>query len=78
MNSFEGENMQTQYNVLSYRIEFYFHGYKLAIEIDENGRSDRNVDYEIKRQRAVKQEFGCKFFRNDTSNKENEIIRIRV
>ena len=34
MSSFEGENMQTQYNVLSYRIDLYFHDYKLAIEID--------------------------------------------
>ena len=49
MSSFEGENMQTQYNVLSYRIDFYFHDYKLAIEIDENGHSDGSIDYEIKR-----------------------------
>ena len=34
MSSFEGENMQTQYNVLSYRTDLYFHDYKLAIEID--------------------------------------------
>ena len=30
MSSFERENMQTQYNVLSYRIDLYFHAYKLA------------------------------------------------
>ena len=29
--------MWTQYNVLSYRITLYFHGYKLAIETYENG-----------------------------------------
>ena len=49
MSSFKGENIQTQYNVLSYRINLYFHGYKFAIEIDENGRSHRNIGYEIKR-----------------------------
>ena len=54
ISSFEGEKMQTQYNVLSYRIELYFH--ELAIEIDENGLSDRNIDYEIKRQKAMEQE----------------------
>ena len=32
-NTFEGEDMETQYNVLSYRIDLYFHDYKLAIEI---------------------------------------------
>ena len=41
--------MQTQYNALSYRIDLYFHDYKLTKEIDENGLSDRNIDYEIKR-----------------------------
>ena len=53
MSSFEGENMQTQYNVLGYKIDFYFHDYKLAIEIDENGHSERNIDYKIKGQKAM-------------------------
>ena len=26
-NAFEGGNMQTQYSVLGYRIDLYFHGY---------------------------------------------------
>ena len=34
-DAFEGENMQTQYTVLNYRIDLYFHKYKLAIEVDE-------------------------------------------
>ena len=37
MSSLEGENMQTQYNVLGYRIDSYFHNYKLSIEMD-NGQ----------------------------------------
>ena len=49
MNLFEGENMQTQCNVSSYRIELYFYGYKLVIETDENRHSVRNIDYETKR-----------------------------
>ena len=49
MSSFKGENMQTQHYVLNSRTDFYFHGYKLSIEIDENGHSDRNIDYKIKR-----------------------------
>ena len=59
MSSFEGENMQTQYNVLNYGTELYFHDYKLAIEIDENGHSGRYIDYEIKRQKEIEQELGC-------------------
>ena len=47
ISSFEGENIQAQYNVLSYRIDISL----LALEFDENGHSDRNIDYKIKRQK---------------------------
>ena len=49
-DAFEGENMQTQYSVLGYRIDIYFHEYKLAIEVDELGHIDRNIDLEIQRE----------------------------
>ena len=45
---FKAENIKTRYNVLSYRIDLYFHEYNLAVEIDENGHRGRNNDYEIK------------------------------
>ena len=47
--------MQTQYNVLSYGIDLYFHDYQLPIEIDENGHGDKNIDYKIKREKAIEQ-----------------------
>ena len=75
MSSIEGENMQVQYNILSDRIDLYFHDYKLAIEIDENGHSDRNIDYEIKRQKSIEQELGCKFIRFDSDKEEFDIFR---
>ena len=31
MSLFEAENLQTQYKVLSYRTDLYFHDYKLPI-----------------------------------------------
>ena len=40
--------MQAQYNVLNYKIDLYFHDYKLVTEIDKNAQSDRNTDYEVK------------------------------
>ena len=55
--------MQTQYDVLSYRIGLYFYDYKLTVDIDENRQSDRTIDYEIKRQKAIEQELCCKFIR---------------
>ena len=66
MSSFKGENMQTQYNFSGYSIGVHFHDYKLPKEIDENGHSNRNIDYEIKRQKAIKRELGCKFIRIDS------------
>ena len=62
---FEGENMQTQYSVLGYRIDLYFHKYKLAIEVGELGHNDRNIDHEIQRQRALERELDCVFIRID-------------
>ena len=51
-DTFEGENTQTQYIVIGYRIDLYFHEYKLARDVDELGHTDRNIDYEIQRQRT--------------------------
>ena len=55
--------MQTQYTVLNYRIDLYFHKYKLAIEVDELGHNDRSIDYEIQRQRVLEREFSYVFIR---------------
>ena len=57
MISFERQNMQTQQSLPSYRIELYFHDYKVAIEIDENGHSDRKIDYKIKDKKKQKKNF---------------------
>ena len=75
ISSFEGENMQTQCNVLSDRIDLYFYDHKLAIELDENGHSDRNIDYEIKQQKTIEQELGCKFIRSDPDKEDFDIFR---
>ena len=40
--------------MLNYRIDLYFHDYKLANEVDEKGRKDRNQDYEVKREELIK------------------------
>ena len=62
-DAFDGENMQTQYSVLSYRIDLYFHKYKLAVEVDELGHADRNINYEIERQRALERKLNLVFIR---------------
>ena len=51
------KNMQTQYSVLSYRIDLFFHDYKIAIEIYESGYSGNNIDYVIQElKKAIDQE----------------------
>ena len=54
-----------RHSVSCYRIDLYFLDYKLAIKIYENGHSDRNFQYKIKSQRAIEQELGFEFIRND-------------
>ena len=49
--------------------------YALTIETDENGHSDRNIDYEIKRQKAKEQELGCLFVRIDPDKEGFDILR---
>ena len=58
----EEDDTQTQYSILGYTIDLFFHKYKLAIEVDELGHADRNIN-EIKRQRALEKELNCVFIR---------------
>ena len=60
---------------LSYRIDLYFQDYKLAIETDENGQSDRSIDCEIKRQKVIEQKLECKFIRIDPDKEDFDIFR---
>ena len=67
--------MQTQYSILGYKIDFYFHEYKLAIEVDELGHNDRNIDYEIQRQKAIEKELGCVFIKINTDEENFNIFK---
>ena len=52
-----------QYSVLGYRIDLYFHGYKLAIEVDELELTNRSINNEIERQKALERDLNCIFIR---------------
>ena len=58
-----------------YRINLYFHDYKLTLEVDEFGHSDRNIDYEMERQKAIEKELGCKFIRINHDAKDYNIYK---
>ena len=61
--------MQAQYSVLGYRIDLYFHEYKLAIEVDGLGHADRNLSNEIERQKAMEQKPNCIFIKINPDEK---------
>ena len=68
--------MQTQYSVFGCRIHLYFHDYKLAKEVDENGHNNRNIDYEIKRtKKLIEQNHGCEFIRLDPDDEDCDLFK---
>ena len=58
-DTFEGENIQTQYSVLGYRIDLYFYEYKLAIEVNELRHTNSNIKNKTERQKALEKELNC-------------------
>ena len=74
-DTFEGENIQTQYTVLSCRIDLYFHEYKLAIEVDKVGHANRNINNEVEREKALEKELSCAFIRINPEEKDFNIFK---
>ena len=67
--------MQTQYTILCYSIDLYFHKYKLAIEVDELGHGDRNFNNKIERQKALEKELNCVFVRINSDKKKFQHLK---
>ena len=74
-DAFEGEDMQTQYSFLGYRIDLYFHKHKLAIEVDELGHADRSLSNEIERQKTLEKELDCVFITINPDGKNFTIFK---
>ena len=74
-DAFEGEDMQTQYSVLGYRINLYFHEYKLAIEVDEFWHADINLNNEVEKQKALEKELGCVFIRINPDEENFNLLK---
>ena len=77
MTVFTLDKIILQHNVLGYRTNTYFFKHKLAIEVDEQGHNDRDVDYEIIIQKAIENELGCEFIRINPA-KENFNIFVEI
>ena len=74
-DAFEGEDVQSQYTVIGYRIDLYFHKHKLAIEVDELEHTDRNLNNKIERQKVLEKELDCLFIRISPDEKNVNIFK---
>ena len=67
--------METYYSVLGYRIDLYFHDYKLTVEPDELAHNDRNIDHETETQKAIEKELCCVFTRINPDEQNFDIFK---
>ena len=67
---FEGISMKRQFSIGSHRIDLYFPKHKLTIECDEHNHKDRDIDYEIIRQKFIEDQLNCKFIRYNPDAKD--------
>ena len=81
-DTFEGEDIRTQYKVLGYEVDLYFHDSKLAVDIDEKNHQNRDISREIERQIALEKKLGFKVIRINPDKEnfnifkaQNEIFR---
>ena len=63
MQTFNDEEMIHHLSVGKYRIDQYFPRHKLAIECDEFDHRDRDIEYEIRRQKFIEDQLSCKVIR---------------
>ena len=62
-------------NTVSQATKLIFIEYKLTIEVDELGHNNRNIDYEIQRQKVIEKELGYEFVRFDPDEENFNIFK---
>jgi hypothetical protein len=73
------EQYELQYKIGSYKIDMYVPKFKLAIEVDEVGHTDRNVEYERTREEYIKNNLTTNIFRinpNDQHYRSSKMLGI--
>ena len=76
LTAFKGQEMKEQYTVDGYRIDLYFPTHKLAIECDKFGHKDRDIGYEVTRQKHIETKLGCIFIRYNPDAKDFDIFSV--
>ena len=57
-----------------FRIDVYFNKFLLAVEVNEEGHTDRDLTFEEKRKEGLEKKLGCKLIRINTSNAKMVMI----
>ena len=76
MQAFRGEEMIHQFSARKYRIDLYIPKYKLAIECDEFDHRDRDIGYEVERQKHIEKLLNCTFVRFNPDAKDFCILEV--
>ena len=76
MDVFKGEEMLNQFNVDGYRIDLYFPRHRFAVECDEFGHRDRDIEYEVRRQKYIENKLGCQFIRRNPNARDFNIFEV--
>ena len=64
-------NVNIYYYIKIFKIDIYFSKFSLAIRINKKElikRVDKNLIFELERQKALEKELNCKFIRINTNN----------
>ena len=61
LSSEKKERFTSKYSALGYKIDLYFHNYKIAIKVDEKGHKDRDINHEMERQKAIETKIDCEW-----------------
>ena len=76
MKTFHGEKMERQFKIGNYRIDLYFPEHKIAVECDEFDHIDRDINYEIFRQKFIEEQLQCTFVRYNPDDKDFDIALV--
>ena len=62
--------MNRQFSIGFYENDLYFPEHKLVIEFDEHDHKDRDINYEIRRQKFIEDQLKCKYIRYNANAKD--------
>lgn len=76
MRAFPTQLQKRQFAIDTYKIDLYFPDVKVAVECDEYGHKDRDIKYEIERQKYIEEQLGCVFIRYNPDAQDFDIFGV--